>query len=111
MMRRLFWMIAGALVGVTGYRRVSRLARAITAGGRRGTAPARSRGAGLARGAARFARDVRDGMDLYTDRQLQLAGRTLGGQQVHAERLHQTGTGGKDPGRASPGVDYAKDGR
>jgi hypothetical protein len=100
MIRRLFWMIAGALLGVTGYRRVRRLARAITVGPRRGAAPGRSRGAGWARRAAGFARDVRDGMELYTDRHLQLAGRTLGGQQVRAERLHQGGTGGENPGRA-----------
>jgi hypothetical protein len=111
MIRRLFWMIVGALLGVTGYRRVSRLARAITAGARRGAAPGGSRGADWARGAARFARDVRDGMELYTDRHLQLAGRTLGGQQVPTEGLHQAGAGGRNPARASPAVDYAKDGR
>jgi hypothetical protein len=110
MIRRLFWMIAGALLGVTGYRRVSRLARAVTVGGRFGAAPGRPRGRGLmpgdrthsgwARSAALFARDVRDGMELYTDRHAQLAGRTLVGQRAHAERLHQTGTGGEHPGRA-----------
>ena len=29
MIRRLFWMLVGAVAGVTGYRRVARLARAI----------------------------------------------------------------------------------
>jgi hypothetical protein len=123
LIRRLFWMIAGALLGVTGYRRVSRLARAVAVGRRRGAAPGRPRGLDLgsrthgdrthrygARSVALFARDVRDGMELYTDRHPRLAGRTLGGQQARSERLHQDGAGG-DPGRGYPGVDYAKDGR
>jgi len=123
MIRRLFWMIAGALLGVTGYRRVSRLARAVAAGRRRGEAPGRPRGLSRssrahrdrthrygARSVALFARDVRDGMELYMDRHPRLAGRTLGGQQARSERLRQDGAGG-DPGRVYPGVDYAKDGR
>jgi len=125
MMRRLFWMIAGALLGVTGYRRVSRLARAVTAGDRRGAAPGRPRGRdftrgdrthgpwthrGWARSAARFARDVRDGMELYTNRHPQLAGRTLEGQQTSAVRQVQADTGGEDPRRVYGDVDHAKDG-
>jgi hypothetical protein len=90
MMRRLFWMVAGALLGVSGYRRVSRLARAVTApAGRRGGGRVRGHSAGSV---TLFARDVRDGMELYTDRHPRLAGRTLGGQK-------------------HPGVEYAKDGR
>ena len=90
MIRRLFWMVAGALLGVSGYRRVSRLARAVTASaGRRGRGRARGDWAGSV---TLFARDVRDGMELYTDRHPRLAGRTLGGQK-------------------HPGVEYAKDGR
>ena len=121
MIRRLFWMIAGALLGVTGYRRVSRLARAVAVGRRRGEARGRPRGRDLPRGnrahgdrthrygarsVALFARDVRDGMELYTDRHPRLAGRTLEGQQACSERSHQGGAG-----RVYPGVDYAKDGR
>jgi hypothetical protein len=93
MIGRLVWMVAGALLGVTGYRRVLRLVR-------RNRAHRTSRHAGWARGAALFARDVRDGMDLYTDRHAGLAGRTLGGQQARAERLHNAGTGPEHPGRA-----------
>jgi hypothetical protein len=107
MMRRLSWMVAGALLGVTGYRRVSRLARAVTVGGRRGGTRAHG---SWARSAALFARDVRDGMELYTSRHSRLAGRTLEGQQTPAERLPQADTGREHPGRAYPGVDYAKDG-
>jgi hypothetical protein len=93
MMGRLFWMVAGALLGVSGYRRVSRLARAVTAPVARppGRRDGRVRGR-WAGSVTLFARDVRDGMELYTDRHPRLAGRTLGGQK-HA------------------GVEYAKDGR
>ena len=87
MIRRLFWLAAGALLGVTGYRRVSRLARAVTAAARPGDRTDRR-----ARGAALFVQDVRDGMELYADRHPRLAGRTLEGQQARA------------------GIDYAKDG-
>ena len=89
MIRRLFWMVAGALLGVSGYRRVSRLARAVTAPVARPPGRVRGRWAGSV---TLFARDVRDGMELYTDRHPRLAGRTLGGQKP-------------------PGVEYAKDGR
>ena len=53
MIRRLFWLILGAIAGVAGYRRVERLARQ-----RRGLVSA-------VHETARFARDVRDGMDDY----------------------------------------------
>jgi hypothetical protein len=119
MIRRLFWMTAGALLGVTGYRRVSRLARAVTAGGRPGDRThGRVRGGSAAggwahrgwrHGAALFARDVRDGMEMYADRHPRLAGRTLEGRQARAERLHEAGAGG-NPRRGYPGIDYAKDG-
>ena len=123
MIRRLFWMTAGALLGVTGYRRVSRVARAVTAGGRPRdrthgrvradlTAGARAhRGwthGGWTHGAALFARDVRDGMELYANRHPRLAGRTLESQQARAERRHEAGTGGEHR-RSYPGIDYAKD--
>jgi len=102
MTRRLAWVIVGALLGVTGYRRVRRVACAIRPGGRRGALPGRGPGrhptrGGWMSGAALFARDVRDGMELYADRHPGLASRTLEGQQArrHARR----------------GFDYAKDGR
>jgi hypothetical protein len=94
MIRRLFWMIVGALLGVTGYRRVSRLARTVTL---RGPAPGRARGQDWASGAARFVRDVRDGMDLYTDRHPRPGARGI--------------EGGPPAGRRYPSIDYAKDGR
>jgi hypothetical protein len=103
MIRRLFWLIAGVLLGVTGYRRVTRLARSFSLGGpgsRRPGMTARPHGRELVRGAAAFAHDVREGMELYTDRHPRLAGRTLEGQQTRAHR----------PGSAL-GVDNAKEGR
>jgi hypothetical protein len=84
MIRRGFWLAAGAVLGVTGYRRVSRLARVLTvprATARRslpGTGPtagpqmvaprARPRSQ-VARtvAAAKFVRDVRDGMAEYLE--------------------------------------------
>jgi hypothetical protein len=99
MMRRLFWVIAGALLGVTGYRRLRRLARAVTPGGRRDMARGRDlTPGGWARGAALFARDVREGMELYADRHPRLAGRTLEGQQARARRPHAARPG-DDPAR------------
>jgi hypothetical protein len=116
MMRRLFWVIVGALLGVTGYRRLRRLARAVTLGGRRDTAPGRARGrdvmpGGWVRGAALFTRDVREGMELYADRHPRLAGRTLEGQQARARRPQGAGPRDEDAGRAQTRVDYAKEGR
>jgi hypothetical protein len=114
--RRLFWIIVGAVLGVTGYRRVTQLARSVTGGSRRSVASGRPRGRDLPRGrwaqsAALFARDVREGMDVYTDRHPRLAGHTLEDQQALAERRYQAGTGGEEPRRASRYVDHAKDGR
>ena len=103
-MRRLFWMVAGALLGVSGYRRFRRLAHALTAGGLRGERAQ----AGWAGSVARFARDVRNGMELYANRHPRLAGRTLEGQQARAERRHVAATGGEQR-PSNSGIDYAKD--
>ena len=109
MIRRLFWLAAGAVLGVTGYRRASRLARAIRPAApiaRLARPATRRRGAGALGGIGPFVHDVRDGMDLYLDRHSGQPGPTLGGQQV-ARRL---------PGQAGisdgyPDIDNAKDGR
>jgi hypothetical protein len=112
MIRRLFWVIVGALLGVTGYRRLRRLTHAVTLGGRRDTAPGKSRvPGGWARSTALFARDVREGMELYADRHPRLAGRTLEGQQTRARRPYGAGPGDDDAGPAQTRVDYAKEGR
>jgi hypothetical protein len=109
MIRRGVWLVVGAAVGVSGYRRVSRLARSVVPSAA-GTQVA-PRAAGLVRrrpalssrqvlaGAARagrstaegvaFVRDVRDGMAEYLDRQAQLTGRTLESQQGRPSPGHQ----------------------
>jgi hypothetical protein len=100
MIRRGFWVAVGAAIGVSGYRRASRLARsifparpgsALAAGssgrarpalitGRSLLAAAATAGRGTAQGVA-FARDVREGVAEYLDRQGDEAGRTLGSQR------------------------------
>jgi hypothetical protein len=100
--RRLFWLLAGAVLGVTGYRRAGRLARslrpasAVRPAGRvlRAVAwPRHPAGRPAGRAArshvAPFLEDVRDGMEIYLDR--------------HAAQPDDTG--GRFP------FDNAKDGR
>jgi hypothetical protein len=54
MIRRVFWLVVGAVAGIMGYRRVTALGRRVPVG--------------WARETARFTRDVREGMDMYTNR-------------------------------------------
>jgi hypothetical protein len=74
MIRRGFWLVAGAAIGVAGYRKATRLARTLTGqssvprltqGGGTSVAPWPVRLGVGARSAAAFARDVRDGMADY----------------------------------------------
>jgi hypothetical protein len=55
--RRLFWLTLGAALGITGYRKVTALARSFTPAVR-------------ARELTQFAGDVREGMEIYRQRQL-----------------------------------------
>lgn len=78
MIRRIIWLVAGAVLGIAGYRRVTRAAKALVpsgdlltplgrriAGSARGQrVPERRAGAGT----AAFVRDVRTGMAEYMDR-------------------------------------------
>jgi hypothetical protein len=96
--RRLFWLIVGAVLGVTGYRRLTQLARSVRPGARHGAALRRPRTGTLAGGAARFAHDVREGMELYMDRHPGLT-----------DRRHCQQGSGQHPGPWY--IDYAKDGR
>ena len=105
MIRRLFWMIVGALLGVTGYRRAGRLARAMRPG-RRPAGRLAVRGTGGTGGTAVFLRDVRAGMDEYLDRHPRHPGPTLEGQQVPGRPR-----AGRGRSQEYPGIDYAKDGR
>ena len=84
MIRRGFWLAAGAVTGIYGYRRVSAVGRRLSAslnpaepGNAQGAQSARSaqlarqgRRTALrgARETYRFTRDVREGMDLYMAR-------------------------------------------
>jgi hypothetical protein len=74
MIRRLFWLTLGAVLGVAGYRRLTALARAVSPGAR-------------ARGLTRFAGDVREGMQLYMERQPGDRASTLESPE-HARRAH-----------------------
>jgi hypothetical protein len=62
-MRRLLWLTVGAGLGISGYRRASRIVGEFT--GSRSAARRRQRAQAL----ALFARDVREGMDLYAEQQ------------------------------------------
>jgi hypothetical protein len=107
MMRRGFWLAAGAVLGVAGYRKASRVARTITgapvpgrmlsSGPRALKAGSEARPAGPAavpvaariRSAVGFARDVREGMAEYRELHGRRLGRSLGNQR------------GRAPGRSS----------
>jgi hypothetical protein len=68
MIRRLFWLSLGAVLGVLGYRRAAAFARSLR------PAPRVERLAG-------FAADVREGMALYMERQAGHAPSTLEGHR------------------------------
>ena len=85
-MRRMFWLSLGAVIGVTGYRRVTALARSLR------PEPQRNSLTG-------FAADVREGMAIYMDRQ---AGRAPAALDAPPTR---------GPGRGSSRNDDLKDGR
>jgi hypothetical protein len=89
--RRLFWLVLGAVLGVTAYRRLTAAARALLPVTR-------------ARQLTRFAADVRDGMELYLERQHRRAPLTLEGRQAGGE-LPAAGAG------QARRIDHAKDGR
>ena len=70
MTRRLFWLGLGAVLGVTGYRKVTAIARSL-------------RPAPRASALAQFAADVREGMAVYMERQAQPPASTLEDHQQH----------------------------
>jgi hypothetical protein len=78
--RRLFWLLAGAVLGVTGYRRAGRFARSLRpasavrpagrvlrAVARPGHPAVRPAGQAARSHVAPFLADVRDGMEIYLD--------------------------------------------
>lgn len=120
MIRRGFWLLLGAAIGVSGYRRASRLAQSITGSPQRRRALLDGRDAAAARadrdsgegGAVRgagfvaFLRDVHEGMAEYLDRHPPRSGHTLGSQR---EPGQLPGRAGKPA--AEPGTQRAKEGR
>jgi hypothetical protein len=95
MIRRGFWLTAGAVTGIYGYRRVSAVGRRVSASLTSGTSltpgasvkarvrPARPGALRLARETYRFTRDVREGMELYMARHSAPAGSTLSTDHDH----------------------------
>ena len=105
MIRRGFWLTAGAVTGIWGYRRVAaagrRVSASLTPGGtlkladtRAGTRMASRRARRgavvLARETYRFTRDVREGMELYTARHPAPAGSTLSTDRTTPARPRRT---------------------
>ena len=82
MIRRLFWLVLGAVLGVFGYRRLTAFARSVSPAGR-------------ARALGRFTADVREGMQLYMERQPGDRSTTLGGQQERGELPGPAGGGAR----------------
>jgi hypothetical protein len=97
MIRRAFWLVLGAVLGVTGYRKATAIARSL-------------RPAPRASALAEFAADVREGMAVYLEQQAQPPASALEG---HRRRGLPAGKPPAD-GRARPDAhhhDEDKDGR
>ena len=83
MIRRGFWLTAGAVTGIYGYRRVSAVGRRLSASLTPGASvqprvqSARTGTMRLAKQTYRFTRDVREGMELYRLTHSAPAGSTL----------------------------------
>jgi hypothetical protein len=115
MIRRGFWLTAGAVAGIYGYRRVSAVGRRLSASlnpaspgtGKAGVAQsvrlARPAAIVVARETFRFTRDVREGMELYRARHSVPAGSTLSaGHETGHGTDHETGRGtGHETGRGT----------
>ena len=99
MIRRAFWLVAGAVLGVAGYRRLSRTARVLASGAHRTTpAPALRAVTRAGRDSRAFVRDFRAGMAEYLDRHPGRPGNTLVGQRARAS-VRQTGSDNSKDGR------------
>jgi len=89
--RRAFWLGAGAAAGIMGYRRVEAIGRKVTrrvpgtvtgASLRQLGTPKKRTALRMARETMRFTRDVREGMDLYVARQNRPEASTLSKQHA-----------------------------
>jgi len=89
MIRRLCWLVLGAVLGVTGYRKAAAVARSL-------------RPVPRASGLAEFAADVREGMALYMARQARPPASTLEGHRRRGLPEGRPAPGGP-PGRPTPG--------
>jgi hypothetical protein len=92
--RRLFYLLLGAVLGIAGYRRVAALARSL-------------RPAPLPGSLSGFAADVREGMALYMERQADRAPPILEDRQ----RRGLTRGASASPGRPRSHHDESKGGR
>ena len=97
-MRRMFWLSLGAVIGVTGYRRVTALARSLR------PEPQRNSLTG-------FAADVREGMAIYMDRQAARAPANLEGHPRRSLGPAGPGDTPRNPRRATSRNDELKVGR
>jgi len=107
MIRRGFWLTAGAVTGIWGYRRVAAVGRRVSAsltpggtlkladtradtraGTRMASRRARRGAVVLGRETYRFTRDVREGMELYTARHPAPPGSTLSTDQTTDQITH-----------------------
>ena len=134
MIRRGFWLTAGAVTGIVAYRRASAVGRQITgrlnlgpsldaAGGRVATAGraagtsagppkplisvrrTRRAAIGAVRETYRFTRDVREGMELYMARHSESAGSTLRtSQDAQPQALEAARREAVPPGAVPPGA-------
>jgi hypothetical protein len=68
MIRRGFWLLLGAVLGVSGYRRLTRVAKALLPQGELVQLHAGTPAARAGAGTIAFVRDVRTGMADYLDR-------------------------------------------
>ena len=119
MIRRGFWLATGVVIGVTGYRRVSRLASALTLPRAQGSRSLPGRGptagprllapsarrrshAGRVVAAARFVRDVRDGMAEYRDLHRDEPDPAPQGRTLEAQGHAALGASGQGPRAQGP---------
>jgi hypothetical protein len=101
--RRGFWLAAGAVTGIYGYRSVSAVGRRLSASlnsaeltqGARLARQGRRTAVSVTRETFRFTRDVREGMELYMARHSVPAGSTLGAREAREAR----GALGPEPAR------------
>ena len=108
MIRRGFWLAAGAVTGIYGYRRVSAVGRRLSASvnsaeltqGARLARQGRRTAVSVTRETFRFTRDVREGMELYMARHSVPAGSTLGAREAREARDARQARGALDPGPA-----------